>query len=738
MLRFFIACFFCLLTLSGVSQVRILFTDKITGEGIEGVGLFMKESQQALGISNNKGIVEIIPEKFPASFATSHISYIQREFEITVLGDVAIELEQSTALLKDVVVTGQFEPQSVRQSVYKVRTISSETIQAKGATRFQDVLNTELNFRFTMDPALGVSDMTMQGLPGQNVKVLIDGVPVIGRQGTSNAVDLNQINMNSIERVEIVEGPMSTIYGADALAGVINIITKRPQQNKLSGSVRIHEENIGDEFRFFDEGLHQQSLSVGYKTKSFYSLADFSHNYSGGWQGDSTGREKQWHPKTQWIGSGTIGYQRDRWNVSYRLDYLNEDLYDPSHYIGSEAIDRHYFTNRFMQQIQGAATITEKLSFNGALAYTDYSRKTQVIVVDKATGEETLALSGQDQTTFNGATIRGTFQYKISEKISLQPGFDFNLESGSGGRLIEGTNRISDYAGFLSAEFKPVSFLNIRPGFRFVKNSVYQAPPVLPSINTKFILSENHDLRISYGRGFRAPSIRELYFYFYDSNHQVEGNPNLEAEISHSMNASWNWHVIKNTSWQYSTVLGGFYNSIDNLIQTAQRPSSTVTTYLNIDQYKTTGLTLDNTIKTDAIQFNAGFAYTGRYNDYEEGDDNLPEFTWSPEVNGAIIYTIQKIGLSANLYYKYTGKTPLYQMNNATSEVYLAETGDFHWADVSLQKIFFKKLSIVTGIHNLFDVTQIRSTAVSSGTHTSGSNSLASGRSYYITLTFNF
>lgn len=104
-----------------------------------------------------------------------------------------------------------------------------------------------------------------------------------------------------------------------------------------------------------------------------------------------------------------------------------------------------------MHQLQGGVTINDKLSYNGAVGYTDYSRETQAVVVNKTTGEETLALSGQDVTDYTGITIRGTLQYKINSKLSLQPGYDINLESGSGGRLLAGTNSIQDFAGFLSA-----------------------------------------------------------------------------------------------------------------------------------------------------------------------------------------------------------------------------------------------------------------------------------------------
>ncbi len=741
MSRFLAGIIFCTISLSGIGQVQISLRDKLTGKGVEGVALFEKSEsvKKTLGITNEDGVAAIALDKFPSVLITSHISYAPLEFIVSSSGEFSFPLEPGITHLEDVAVTGQFEPQSVSKSVFKIRTISSETIQAKGATRMQDILNTELNIRFSVDPALGVSTMSMQGLSGQNIKVLIDGIPVLGRQGTSNAVDLNQINMNSIDRIEIIEGPMSTIYGADALAGVINIITKRPEHNRISGSVRIHEENIGNEYSFFKEGIHQETVTVGYKSKSVYTLIDFGHYYSGGWQGDSTGREKQWHPKAQWIGSGTVGLERDRWSVSYRLDYLNEDLYDPAHYSGLEALDRHYITNRFMHQLQGAATLSQKLTFNGALAYTDYSRKTQAIVVNRNTGKEALALSGQDLTKYAGVTIRGTFQYKISDRLSWQPGYDVNLESGSGGRLLEGNNKISDYAVFVSAEIKPLPFLNIRPGLRFVKNSVYQSPPVLPSINTKFILSPKHDLRLSYGRGFRAPSLRELYLYFYDSNHQVEGNPDLEAELSHSVNASWNWQVIKNQSLSYAAIMAGFYNSVDNLIKDAVRPNTTISSYANINQYKTKGLTINNVLNANRIQVTAGLAYTGRYNDFTDSDETLPEFTWSAEINTSVSYTFEKAGLIASTYYKYTGQTPFYQADYSTTPatIYLAETDYYHWADISLQKTFFNKLMVGTGIHNLFNLTSVQSTALSSGAHSANNNSLASGRSFYVTLTLN-
>ena len=125
-------------------------------------------------------------------------------------------LPEDTSKAKDldeVVVTGQFKPQSLKNSVYQIKVISRERIEKQGATRLQDVLRNELNLRFSQDLATGGSAISMLGLSGQNVKILVDGLPVTGRQGVNNEFDISQLDINSIERIELVEGPMSVVYG---------------------------------------------------------------------------------------------------------------------------------------------------------------------------------------------------------------------------------------------------------------------------------------------------------------------------------------------------------------------------------------------------------------------------------------------------------------------------------------------------------------------------------------------
>ncbi len=648
----------------------------------------------------------------------------------------------ATRFLEELVITGQFEPQSAKKSVYTVRTIPLEIIQARGATKLEDVLNTELNVRFSQDQALGGSNLSLQGLSGQNVKVLIDGVPMVGRQGTSNEININQINPQSVERIEIVEGPMSVVYGADALAGVINIITKKEVDGTWSINAKAQEETAGQEYGA-KEGTHNQSLGGGYSWKRVYTHLDLSRNNFGGWQGVASGRDKQWHPKKQWLASGLVGWKTDKSNVYYRLDYLNENIYNPGNFEGNEALDQEYITNRFMHQIQGSHDFSDRFNFNGAVAYTNYERKTQTSTVNKLTGDKRLALGAglQDLTQFSGTTARGTFQYKINDKLAVQPGFDINLEQGEGGRIESGTQSVNDYAFFGSLEWEIVKGLKVRPGIRVVHNSVYKAPPAIPSINSKLTLSKHHDLRVSYGRGFRAPSLRELYFDFFDASHAIEGNQALKAELSNSYNASWNWQVVDKDQLRFSTSLGVFYNTVENMIGYGQKPGNTlITTYLNIDRFKTKGMTLRNSLKLGKLTASVGFSYIGRFNQYLESTNNLDEFTWSPEVVSTLSYKVPKAGLIFSLYHKYTGVTPYYEIADVdgVEKVSLAKISSYDWVDFSLQKDLFKYFILTTGVRNLFDVVNVNNTSVDGGVHTSGgSRPIGYGRSYFIGISYS-
>ncbi len=651
--------------------------------------------------------------------------------------------------LAEAVITGQYKPQSVKNSVYQVKVISKERIQRQAATKLQDVLNNELNIRFSQDAPTGGADITMLGMKGQNVKILLDGMPMVGRQGTSNEININQIDINSIERIEIVEGPMSVVYGADALAGVINIITKKTPASKLSVTARLQEETIGQEYGW-EQGIHNQYAGLTWRHKNWEAGASFSHNYFGGWKGDSTGRELTWHWKDQLIANGYVGYNTAKFNLRYRIDGLDELITNPGNYTTIQrdagdtlAHDQEYLSRRLMQQLQGTYFINNDLNFQAQASYSNYRRQVFSTVLSKNSNKLSMdpAPGSQSIVKFSGFTFRGTVQYKLSKLLSFQPGVDINLESGEGERLKAGKNEVNDFAFFVTSEITPTAKINIRPGLRVIRNSVYDAPPVIPSVNTKFVLTPHLDLRLSYARGFRSPSLRELYFNFIDANHTLVGNPDLKAETSNSFTGSLTWTKAAPGKVMYTTALSGFYNKVKNLIDYAFTNSDTAF-LMNVSNSKTAGMSVSTIAKYRQWNITVGAACTGFYNEYSEEDKSLPELQWSAEANANLGYSFSKLGLDASLFYKFTGKRPSYLVSN--QEIVLSKLNAFHMADLSFSKKFNKTVlryfTLQAGIRNLFDVDRVNSTITATGGIHSGGNgmNLAYGRSYFAGMVFNW
>lgn len=651
--------------------------------------------------------------------------------------------QDSTKNMGEVIVTGQYKAQSVKNSVYQVKVIAKDQIQKQGASKLQDVLNNQLNIRFSQDLSTGGSDINMLGLSGQNVKILIDGVPMTGRQGTSNEININQIEVNSIERIEIVEGPMSVIYGADALAGVINIITQKTKAEKLAINARLHEETAGREYGF-DKGIHNQYIGVSGSLKKWYASGGMGRNLFHGWKDTATGRELVWHKKDQITGHALVGYRNTRFQLYYRLDGLDEIITNPSNISGNQpATDQEYLTQRLMQQLQGSYHFNNKIALNTVVSHTHFTRQVYSTLyypngdvrVSTAPGTHSLA-------TFNGFVFRSSLLYKLSPVISFQPGFDINAERAEGERIKAGVQKINDYAVFVTAEITPHAKINIRPGIRWIKNSVYNAPPLIPSINAKFEINRKMLLRLAYARGFRSPSVRELYYDFFDASHSIEGNPDLKAEQSNSFTGSLTWNTIEKKSVQAITTLSGFYNDVNNLIDYAAKANNAaITTYININKYKTRGVTLSHNLKCKQLSASLGFTYVGRYNEYSKADKTLPVFKWSGEINSNISYAFKPIGLDVNLYYKYTGKLPYYQEStiNNNTVIRLAETAGYHWADFTINKKLLHFFTLNAGIRNLFNVTRITNGIDNGGVHTAGNTRpIANGRSFFTALVFNW
>lgn len=684
---------------------------------------------------------------FNTTFATPFIAHIRHQgFEpIEVRIDRSgqqVPLKPSVSFLEDVVVTGQYAPQSARNSVYNVRSIGQARIVAQGANNLQDVLANELNIRFTRDNATGRSGLSMQGLSGQYVKVLLDGIPMTGRGGVSNDIDLNQIDIQNVERIELVEGPMAVNYGADALAGVVNIITKKDIAAKVNVNVVLQEETIGDEYTLFDEGIHSPSLSLGYTlNEQWYVQANGRYFRYGGWQGNSEGREKDWYPKDQYFGGFLTRFEKGNVAIYYRLDYLDETLQnlgavnDNNELLDPFAIDEAYLTQRWMHQLQGDVKLGSNRSVNAVFSYTDFNRYTSQFSTNLVTGrEQTTTPNEQDTLFYESFFTRQTVNNVLSGRWgSLQIGLDGTREMAGGTTLNAGDKSLTDLGFFSSAEFI-WGRLKVRPGLRLTYNSIFNTTPT-SSVNFSYQLNNQTQLRWSYGRGFRAPSLRELYHEFIDANHNIIGNASLEPEYSHSFNADVS-HRLKQAPIELKASV--FYNTIDNLITffTPEGSANQATTYRNVLEFKTTGFNVGASYEKGHLRVRSGFSYIGQFQRLSEEAD-VPAFVFSPEVNTQLNYhSIAKTGINGALFYKYTGPNEDYLLDE-NDEAQLRGIPGFHTLDITLSKAI-QSFGLSIGCRNLTDVTFLNNTS-RGGVHGGGPQSpVGNGRSYFLRINYQF
>lgn len=706
-------------------------------------------------VTNEGGAFEFEAPEGTYTLLLKSIQADDKEYPITVSKDSKnhypyLKIDDGKNQLDEIVVTAQFEPQSLRNSLYKVRVINQKTIQQKAATDMQSLLSNEMGIRVLNDFTLGESNFELMGMSGNNVKVLLDGVPMVDRGSTKQS--LSQIDVNNIQQIEIVEGPMSVIYGTDALAGVINIITKKNtashDKESYSISARLQEESVGDEYKFLDgKGIHNANLSGSWSSKfGLYANGSITRNMLGGWKGDKTGREKLWSPKDQYYYEGLVGFRRNKFNVWYRLNYLNEKIdtpKNPSELTPYQIADQTFKTNRYTHIIQGDWNINDGLDVNVSASLQDYKRKTRTIISDLETGERWLSTdpSSQDNSEYKSAFVRATATWKTNDVLSFQPGLEYNWDKGQGQRIV-GQNTINSLAFFLSAEWKPLSFMSLRPGVRTILDSDFDAPFAIPSINTKFAVNSNLDLRFSYAYGFRAPTLQELYFSFHDATHNIDGNPNLKAEYSNNFSGSVTWRWLNSDEVHVFSILSLFYNSFKDKITLAQAiDNSTLTTYYNISRFKTLGGSVENTISWKKLQANVGFSLVGRYNNFKDNeaykDENLPTFKYSPEVTANVNYFIDRTKTNLSFYYKFTGARHQYSYDTTSGNLYLGNMGSYHTGDFTVSQNIGQYLTLNAGVKNLFNVTTINNTIREEYHDFEGSSSLVGyGRSYFVGLRF--
>ena len=337
--------------------------------------------------------------------------------------------------------------------------------------------------------------------------------------------------------------------------------------------------------------------------------------------------------------------------------------------------------------------------------------------------------TGNDTIYYRSFFSRNKFSLFQKSKTHLQLGIETTHEISGGSTLSNGDKDLTDIAGFISAEIL-VCNLKVRPGIRYSYNSLFKTTPT-PSLNLSFKANENTQFRLSYGRGFRAPSIRELYHEFIDSNHRLIGNPNLNPEYSHNFNFDITRKLSPvpiNLSWS------NFYNDIENQITFFTSPQNQQeTTYTNLLKYKTLGSSLRGAFEKERFTASIGASYIGQYQLLNESED-VSKYLFSPELVSRVQYEF-KTKTQLAIFYKFNGSTQNYQLDE-NDEPQKRKLDGFHTLDSNFSQPIGKNLKVALGVRNLLDVTNINSTA-SGGAHAGGAHvPISYGRSYFFRINY--
>lgn len=667
------------------------------------------------------------------------VGYIGLGFNLPLKAgeDQYFELESEPAGLNEAVVTVQYKKKSASQAVEKIQVIGKEEIRQMAANNVRDVLQNQLNVRIGQDNSTGTV-LSLMGVSGNNVKILVDGVPVIGR--LDGNIDLSQLNLNDIERIEVVEGPMSVTYGSNALAGVINLITKKGSAQSR-GSLTGYYEKVG--YYNFDGSWNGK---IGEKTTF---RASGGRYFFGGWSPTDEGRFQQWKPKEQYFGRVQFSRTIGKFEVRLKSEAFRELLKSKGKLLApyyENAFDADFTTYRFNQGLFINRKINDHSSIEIISSYNYFYRRRDKYFNDLVNLEKQLTTGQGDQDTsiFQAFMSRGTYNnYKDRSRLNYQLGYNIRSEKGYGIRLKTESGEapvISDYALFASAEYKLTSKMIVKPGVRIAYNTKYRAP-VVPMVALRYKKGK-FTARGSYSRGFRAPELKELYLSFVDVNHNVIGNPNLKAENSHNFIVSFQRLFFKEKTLAknfriFKLEASGFYNHINDRIVLANLVS-TQYTYVNVDKYTTLGTNIISTINLGKFRTQLGGSYIGLSNSATNVSGGAPKFTYYPEVRVRTQYDIKKI--TFNIIYKFNGPQTIFGYDAESEQLVRRRADSYSLFDMNMGGTLWKrKVAWALGVKNIMNVTSINNQLVSSGAHSSGNGSLpiGTGRSYFVRLTYN-
>ncbi|TXD36197.1 TonB-dependent receptor [Lujinxingia vulgaris] len=471
------------------------------------------------------------------------------------------------------VVTGTRRAQRIEDSPVPVTVIDRDAIEASGARDVSEILAAQAGAELV--PTVGGTGVRLQGMDSDYVLILVDGQRVAGR--VNGVVDLDRFNARNIEQVEVLRGPGSALYGADAMAGVINIITRKSkepyeaeatlgygQRNQIEAGGRAGMNREG--WRAHLEANHRQADGYDLSPQDIFSTGS-AYN------------------ETQ-AGAGGALDLGEHWELGARGSYLlrRQERVDPG---ASRAV-----FDRLNAYEDGLASIYAQHEGQGRLRTTaTFQVFRNQFFYDQRRSD---ALDRYEDSSESQAIVESVYERTLSDTNILTLGVEGALHRFDSERLEGGGGARDRLALFAQDEwfFGDAQQLVLMPGIRLDLDSQYGFHPS-PALSARYQVFEDLNLLGSAAMAYRAPSFQELLLDFENPavGYVIEGNPDLEPETSRSFQLGAQWRPLERLDVEINL----FWNELDNLIGTTTTESAgagqaLVFSYKNIASARTRGL----------------------------------------------------------------------------------------------------------------------------------------------------
>lgn len=594
-----------------------------------------------------------------------HPGYADARLALPAAGPLRVTLTARPMVMDALVVTASRRLQTLGEAPVATEVVDRGRMEASGASDLAGVLALVPGVETQGGHPVGTG-VYLQGLGSERVLVLVDGEPVVGRIG--GEIDLSRLPVADAERVEVVKGPQSTLYGSEAMGGVINLVTRAPEPGAPAGGVQLTGGSRGRR----DGVAHARA-----------SLGAFDGNVRGGVRDvdlvpgqdappDAGTRRWDANARLGWQASPALRVEGGGWLVEESQHWRTGQLY--------QFADNRQWSGRL-----GAAWTAGAHRLAPSLYVAGFEHG-----LSRASGPDPVGGGDRETQRLAEAALRYSGG---AGALTVDGGAEFRREWTESDR-ITGSARDASTVDAYGQGTWTAGAVRLVPGVR-VSHSERWGQHWTPRLAMVWRPVPALALRASAGTGYRAPAFKELYMEFLNdaAGYTVRGNPDLRPESSASVSAGAEW-AGQRTYVRASAFRTEFDDFIETVLDdSASTPSLSLYRYRNVARGRTQGVEVQSGAVLGSLRADAGWSWLGT-RDASTGRPLLGR----PEHAGRLALAYARAsGLRLGVAASYTGRAP----EGEDEDGALVWRGAFTRVDLRASHTLPRGLGLAVGVDNL-------------------------------------